>query len=275
VSLQVGESPVIDILLGPLLSLGSLAIYRRAARRPLSHGLTYLGWLALLFASAVMVVVSTVWLPAADDFAAWLEAHVPEMRITKDGVVTTEPDPVVLTHPTLGKILVVDTSKDIPTAEDLGGAPVFVGRRHVTIANGPRGEQRVFDVTEANGGSWVGTTVDGRLVHDVYGRLRAYAGPIAFLLLVAVFFTWKLLAALLYSVLGVVLNRFRKEPLPYASVLNVTFFAMTMVVALQAVALLGGPTPLRVGRLAAWVITGAYLAAALLPPDRRPDSTAS
>lgn len=262
-----------DILLGPLLSLGSLAIYRRAARRPLSHGLTYLGWLALLFASAVMVVVSTVWLPAADDFAAWLEAHVPEMRITKDGVVTTASEPVVLTHPKLGKVLVVDTSKDVPSAEDLDGAPVFVGRRHVTIANGPRGEQRVFDVTQANGGSWVGTTVDARFVRDVYGRIRAYAGPILFLLLVALFFVWKLLAALLYSLLGVALNRFRKEPLPYAGVLNVTFFAMTMVVALQSVALLGGPTPLRVGRLAAWAITGAYLAAALLPPERRPDPT--
>jgi hypothetical protein len=264
-----------DILLGPLLSLGSLAIYRRAAHRPLSHGLTYLGWLALLFASAVMVVVTTVWLPAADDFAVWLEAHVPEMRITKDGVVTPTPVPVVVTHPTLGTILVVDTSKDVPAAEDLAGAPVFVGRRHVTVANGPRGEQRVFDVTRANGGSWVGTTVDGRLVHDVYGRLRAYAGPVVFLLLVAVFFVWKLLAALLYSILGLVLNRFRKEPLPYVGVLNVTFFAMTMVVALQSVAFLGGSTPLRVGGFAAWAITGAYLAAALLPPDPRPGAPSS
>jgi uncharacterized protein DUF1189 len=265
-------SHVADILLGPLLSLGSLAIYRRAARRPLSHGLTYLGWLALLFASAVMVIVSTVWLPAADEFAEWLEINVPEMQITKDGVVTPTPDRAVIAHPRLGTILVVDTSKDVPSAEDLGEATVFVGRRHVTIANGPHGEQRVFDVTQANGGSWVGTTVDGRFVHDLYGRLRAYAGPLVFLLVVAVFFVWKLLAALVYSVLGVILNRFRKEPLPYASVLNVTFFAMTMVVALQSVALLGGPAPLRVGRLAAWAITGAYLAAALLPPDRRPDS---
>jgi hypothetical protein len=268
-------SHVADILLGPLLSLGSLAIYRRAARRPLSHGLTYLGWLALLFASAVMVIVSTVWLPAADEFAEWLEINVPEMQITKDGVVTPTPDRAVIAHPRLGTILVVDTSKDVPSAEDLGEATVFVGRRHVTIANGPHGEQRVFDVTQANGGSWVGTTVDGRFVHDLYGRLRAYAGPLVFLLVVAVFFVWKLLAALVYSVLGVILNRFRKEPLPYASVLNVTFFAMTMVVALQSVALLGGPAPLRVGRLAAWAITGAYLAAALLPPDRRPDAPPS
>ena len=253
-----------DIVFGPILSLGSLALYDRVARRPLSHGFSYLAWLSFLFASAVMVVATVAWLPAADDLAAWVAARLPEMRVTKDGVVTPDPEPVVLKHPELGTILVVDTAKEFPAADDLRDTAVFVSRRHVTIVNPQRAEHRVFDVTEANGGSLVGTTINGRLVKELYGRVRAYAGPVLFLVLVAVFFTWKLLAALVYSLLGIGLNRLRKEPLPYASVLNVTFFAMTMVVVLQTLTLFGGLAPFRVTRLAAWAITGGYLAAALL-----------
>ena len=136
-----------DIVLGPVLSLYSVAFYRRLAQQRLGRGLAYLVYLSSLYAAAIAIALLAFWLPAADRFVDWLAPNLPEVKLTDHGAVTDTPQPFVLTHPTLGTLLAIDTRVETPSADDLRGAPVFfVSRTHVVVSEGREGQQRVYDL---------------------------------------------------------------------------------------------------------------------------------
>src|SRR6266566_3625425 len=67
-----------DIVLGPVLSLYSVAFYRRVARQRLGRGLAYLVYLSSLYSAAIAIALLAFWLPAADRFVDWLAPNLPE-----------------------------------------------------------------------------------------------------------------------------------------------------------------------------------------------------
>ncbi len=259
-----------DIVLGPVLSLYSVAFYRRLAQERLGRGLAYLVYLSSLYSAAIAIALLAFWLPAADRFVDWLAPNLPEVKLTDHGAVMDAPQPFVLTHPVLGTLLVIDTRVETPSADDLRGAPVFfVSRTHVVVSEGREGQQRVYDLvpqTPEARARWEGLAVNGASVKKMYGRVRLLAAPLAFVACLVFFFVWKLLAALAYTLLGLVLNLFRRERLPYASILTLACFAMTAVIVLQTLAAFGAFGSFRLSYLAAWLVTGAYLALAMLLP---------
>ena len=259
-----------DLVLGPVLSLYSVAFYRRVARQRLGRGLAYLVYLSSLYSAAIAIALLAFWLPAADRFVDWLAPNLPEVKLTDHGAVMDTPQPFVLTHPTLGALLAIDTRVETPSADDLRGAPVFfVSRTQVVVSEGRAGQRRVYDLvpqTPEARARWDGMVVSGASVRSMYGRLRLLAAPLAFVACLVFFFVWKLLAALAYSVLGLVLNLLRRERLPYASILTLACFAMTAVIVLQTLAAFGAFGPFRLSYLTAWLVTGAYLALAMLLP---------
>ena len=259
-----------DIVLGPVLSLYSVAFYRRVARQRLGRGLAYLVYLSSLYSTAIAIALLAFWLPAADRFVDWLAPNLPELKLTDRGTVTDAPQPFVLTHPTLGALLAIDTRVETPSADDLRGAPVFfVSRTQVVVSDGREGQRRVYDLvpqTPEARARWEGLVVNGASVKRIYGRLRLLAAPLAFVACLVFFFVWKLLAALAYSLLGLGLNLLRRERLPYASILTLACFAMSAVILLQTLAAFGALGSFRVSYLAAGLVTGAYLALAMLLP---------
>src|SRR3989442_13003783 len=60
------------IVLGPVLTLYSLAFYRRVGRQRLGRGLGYLVYLSSLYSTAIAIALLAFWLPAADRFVDWL-----------------------------------------------------------------------------------------------------------------------------------------------------------------------------------------------------------
>jgi hypothetical protein len=258
-----------DIVLGPVLSLYSVAFYRRVARQRLGRGLAYLVYLSSLYSASISIALLAFWLPAVDRFVDWLAPNLPEVKLTDHGAVTDAPQPFVLTHPVLGTLLVIDTRRETPSADDLRGAPVFISRTQVVVSEGPAGQRRVYDLmpqTPEARARWEGLVVNGASVKKIYGRLRLLAAPLAFVAFLVFFFVWKFLAALAYSVLGLVLNLLRRERLPYASILTLACFAMTAVIVLQTLAAFGAFGSFRLSYLTAWLVTGAYLALAMLLP---------
>ena len=260
---------MMDLVLGPVLSLYSVAFYRRVARQRLGRGLAYLVYLSSLYSAAIAIALLAFWLPAADRFVDWLAPNLPELKLTDHGAVMDAPQPFMLTHPVLGTLLVIDTRRETPSADDLREVPVFVTRTQVVVSEGRAGQRRVYDLvpqTPEARARWDGMVVSGASVRSMYGRLRLLAAPLAFVACLVFFFVWKLLAALAYSVLGLVLNLLRRERLPYASILTLACFAMTAVIVLQTLAAFWAFGPFRLSYLTAWLVTGAYLALAMLLP---------
>ena len=60
---------MMDLVLGPVLSLYSVAFYRRVARQRLGRGLAYLVYLSSLYSAAIAIAFLAFWLPAPT--ASW------------------------------------------------------------------------------------------------------------------------------------------------------------------------------------------------------------
>src|SRR5204862_429845 len=80
-----GSGAMTDIVLGPVLSLYSVAFYRRVARQRLGRGLAYLVYLSSLYSAAISIALLAFWLPAADRFVDWLAPNLPEVKLTDHG----------------------------------------------------------------------------------------------------------------------------------------------------------------------------------------------
>src|SRR5439155_1759306 len=97
------------------------AAWRLAADRPPTSG------------AAITIALLAFWLPAADRFVDWLAPNLPELKLTDHGAVMDAPQPFMLTHPVLGTLLVIDTRRETPSADDLREVPVFVTRTQVVV----------------------------------------------------------------------------------------------------------------------------------------------
>lgn len=257
-----------EILLSPLYSLFSLNFYRRVLRSPLSKGFSYLLYLSVLFAFGVTIVFMFTVIPIGNEFANWLKQNFPELVLTREGVAAKVEQPFSLTHPDFGTIAVIDTTKEMPTAEDLGKTVFFVTKTQVFIQNRPgerTGDYRVVDLVPRNEqakATWRDFVVTGTFIETIYRRLRPFAAPLLFIFCVFFFFVWKLIVALLYSLLALILNLFRKEKLSYRSLVNLCFFAITPVIVLQWLRPFLPFLPLNV--FVAGFVTGSYLGLAIL-----------
>ena len=65
-------------------------------------------------------------------------------------------------------------------------------------------------------------------------RFQALLVPVVLVFLAPLFFVWKLLIALFYSLIALLLNRFRKEKFRYGSLFTLACFAISPVTIFQA-----------------------------------------
>jgi hypothetical protein len=243
-----------DVLLAPLLSLFSGSFYARIRQASLAHGLTYLAYLALLIAVTAVAMLRQVWLPMTDELIPWLAEHLPAVTLTRDGAVSEAPQPLTLTHPTLGTLL-IDTTKDIASEEDKRAARIIVTRTQLVVRDSEGGEERAFELLPTDAAAkakWEDVTVDGARVKEYYDRYRGVVEPVMFTVCFVGVYVYKLVAALVYALLAQALSRLRAPGLSYAAALNVACFALTPVVLLQCVR---GWVSLPLSL----VVTGAYL----------------
>ena len=84
------------------------------------------------------------------------------------------------------------------------------------------------------------------------------------------FFLWKFTTALVYAGFAVLINRFRREPLPFDRLLNTCFFAMTAFTLIEFLTLFFPGFEIRGGFFTGLAVTSLYLATALLKTEPAP-----
>lgn len=254
-----------DFLLAPLMSLFSLRFYRRLLSRRLASGFLYLGYLVLLLAISGLFLIQTQFLPAANDFVKWLKESLPELTVTREGIRMAVEEPLLLNHPRWGSILYLIPQKDFPDSEDLGKAFVVVTRTKIAYRDPRGGEVRIQDIIPEKGQKeWRDFRVTGEAIEQIWNRSTPPLAGILFGVILVGGYLWKLAAALVYSLIGLLLNRFRKERLPYRSILNYSFFVLTPVTLLQVVTVSFPRWPIPLNVWTGGVLTAAYLALAIL-----------
>ncbi|HXJ32636.1 MAG TPA: DUF1189 family protein [Candidatus Eisenbacteria bacterium] len=249
------------VLLAPVLALFEPGFYARAARASVVRGFAYLAYLAFLTAVGAGLMLEWRWYPALDDLAEWVADRLPAITFTVDGPRVADATPVVIEHPTYGRLLRIDTTADLPDTSE--PALVTITRSQIVLSriDGTTPEHRAWDVvpqTDEARRNWSDVTIDGRRARILFRELRW----LAWMVVPAVFvlaFTWKLIAGLVYSVLAVVMNAVLGTRLSYPALLNVTCFALTPATLLWWMSVVGLLGDMRVEWPVSLWVTGTYL----------------
>ncbi|MBI4398331.1 MAG: DUF1189 family protein [Candidatus Omnitrophica bacterium] len=259
-----------DILLGPVFSFFSVSFYRRIIHSRLGKGFLYLAYLAFLYG---LILLVTLWLPfkpALDRFEGWFTTNLPQMTFTREGVVTKAAQPFEMKSSEYGSVLILDATKN-----EIGDIPdtwLYITKTKALFRGGNANDFRVVELVPKNEEEktkWKDVTLTGDSVHAMYKRVMPFAHPVIFIVVFFTFFLWKILAALVYSLVALLLNLFRREKLQYGSLLALSMFALTPVTVLQVFSLFIPRVGLALNPLTAFILTGLYLALGILATQNR------
>ena len=233
--------------------------------RSLSLGFLYLGYLSFLFSLWAFILFNLHSVPALGEFASWLGQNLPKITLTPQGMQLEPNEPVLLTHPNYGAILYFNPTVDTPTSDDFSKAYVILTRTKAAYHNPQTGEVRMQSlIPTRRPESGKGVVVTGEKVLQGWSRAKPFVALIFFFIVFIGTYLWKLVAAFLYSLTGLLWNLFRKERLSYGRVLNATFFALTPMSFLQWLSWQFPVLHLPVNFLISLVVTNVYLAVILL-----------
>lgn len=212
-----------------------------------------------------MVVFRVRFLPVADEFAGWMKTTMPQMTFSREGVQMSNPEPRVLSHPQLGPVFYLDPTKDLPETADYDKAILIITRTKLAYRDPQSQEFRIQDLTsKTDRPGQPSLTLTGDSISLFWRKLSPWLSLATAVVTFISFYVWKLLAALFYSLLGLLLNLFRSERLRYGVVLNLTFFALTPVILLQSLQLIFPAWPVPLNWITGFLVTALYLALALL-----------
>ena len=264
---------MISFLLSPILTLFSPRLYRDVLRSGAGRGFGYLGYLTLLFCLLAFFLSRSRLVPLAGSFSDWLIEVTPEMTLTQTGLNVNVEEPYLVKHTTLGPLYVIDTQKSSEALqEDESGAVFLIGKEEIIFRNRDRNETRIFSLKEGMEKVREASRpvqITKNIMHQMAARAHALIVPVALIFLAPLFFLWKLLAALLYSLIALLLNLFKKEKLRYSSLFTLACFAITPVTIIQAVSLSVPGVAFHLNLYAAFVLTIAYLAYGMFAASRR------
>ncbi|MBI4387918.1 MAG: DUF1189 family protein [Candidatus Omnitrophica bacterium] len=265
---------IIDFIVSPVLSLFSSRFYRSVLKSSLGWGFLYAIYLSAICAATFFLVILFKWVPLVDDFVDWFSVKMPAITIDQKGISSSVSQPYKMKHPTYGMILILNATEKDASTEEAKDAVFYVTKTKIYANDPVRNETRVVDLfSRINQPNTMvqPQTITGKLVRDFYQKVRPYFLTTLFLLIMAFILLWKIAAAFIYSVIAVILNRFREEKFHYAALLNLSFFALTTVTLLQFLSLATPDLNLALPLWMSLLITTIYLGYATLvasPPEK-------
>ena len=257
------EVVMATFLLAPLMTLFSKRLYRKALHSGVGRGFGYLLYLTVLFCVLTFVLCQLRLLPLTSQFIDWLVQVTPEMTLTQTGLNVDVAQPYLVEHPAIGPLYLIDTTKSASDLlADQSPAVILIGKNAVVARQPQRNQVRVFNLDQAMEQVRQANRplqITKQVMNQLSKRLLGMLVPIVLVFLAPLFFIWKLLAALFYSLLALLLNLFRKEKLRYSALFNVACYAITPVTVIQAVGISFPELPIRLNFFLAIALSVAYL----------------
>lgn len=269
---------MVQFLISPILSLFSPRMYREARFWRIGKVFGYLAYLTALFAVFIFLVNHFVFMPKVADFLNWFVEATPEMTLTETGLQTDAQQPYLVKHPVLGPFYVIDTTKELDAiVNDPSGALVVVGKTHFIVRSPAEPQPRVFKFSDIwqqykqKNQEASSIRIDKKLLQTFAQRFQSSIVPIAFLFLIPAFFLWKLIAAVIYFLLSLLLNLIKKEKIAASGLFGISCLALTPASILQGISIL--IPNIQVNILISVSVTLLYLVLALFVAFRKKENT--
>ncbi|MFA6029747.1 MAG: DUF1189 family protein [Elusimicrobiota bacterium] len=246
------------MILDPVRSLVDFPFYREVPKKSIAETVGYLAYIGLVFALLSLIALYARVGPRIDEGAEWAAVNIPTMTLEKGKLSSALPGPVRIQHPASERLaFVIDTTRTTPVAPaELAAstASAFVTQNTVYVLNNDKME--AYDLGRAQNAEPV--KLDAAFYRNAAAVLKKVLYPIAFFTTWLVFFVWKHLSALVYSLLGLLISAGLKAELEHGPLYRAAVYAQTPVIVLQAV-MLFLPRPIPYFGLLSLILVGVYL----------------
>jgi len=259
------------ILTAPFYALFSRKFYSQVMFAGTGRAFLYLFYLATLMLFAAFAAVNTRLLPQTDAFVSWLQSEVPVMEWTPAGLSMKDRTAFALVHPEFGPLARFDMTMKEISAADMGENSVFVTSQKIYLRQPGREGFRIFDVMQLGEKNAQPFEIRPENIGAFYQQVKPWLVVMMSGAFWIGFLLWKILAALFYSWIALVINMTRREKLYYGHLWTIACFALTPAALIQSLQLaipqLG---VLPFGTAGSFVVTTAYLYLAIKgtePPE--------
>ncbi|MBU9889669.1 MAG: DUF1189 domain-containing protein [Candidatus Omnitrophica bacterium] len=222
---------LVSFWLAPLTAFFHPRVYRDAARGSGGRGVLYVLYLSLIAVALVTVLLGVKVSPVMDSLAGWMQQNMPVVIWTPEGVSLENGQTTAsLDHPEYGPLAKLDLTKTEVTEVDMGDVFFFVTAKRVFIKRGP-GQIENRDITGA--GFRTGqqlppkVRITGEIVGKLYQNIKATMSVVVPVTLCIFLFISILIMNGLYSLIGLLFNRGRKQKFGYGTIFSMTCFATT------------------------------------------------
>lgn len=245
-------------------SLYSVSFYRKVITEPLSSGLMYLVSWAFYTVFLFSLFLGFRVYPEVNQFIDWVADTVPPIQWTPEGAKMNQKSPYEMRHPKYGHIATINLDKKEITDAEMIGTMIYITSTKLYLKESKANATRIYDLVPQSSGDAAkrgNIIIDGAMIRGLEKSIKPVAfGGMAILIFIG-FFVWKLMAALFYSSVGMMMNLFRRERLPYETVLNISCFAITASTCIQLVLMVLQAVSLRIpfGFIGSFVFTATYL----------------
>ncbi len=267
---------MISYIISPVLTFFSKRLYQQVMRSDWQRGFFYLFYLTGLFALFIFFLSQLILLPFVDSLSGWLIRSIPVMTLTSSGLKTDAKQPVVIEYVGFGPICVINTNKNVEDIVREGPwAPILVGQTKILISQSAKTfdkhTSQIIDLGEMMrklAEEKRSVTISKQVMTEIARKMKSLLFPIGILIFSLVFLVWELLSALFYSVIALILNRFRKEKLRYSNLFSLACYAITPITLIQIVKISIPGVYLTINMFFVPALTICYLAYALfgVPP---------
>jgi len=223
------------MILDPLNSITSVLFYRKIAAQSIGRSLLYLCYLSLLFAAATTFAVKVRVMPVILETFEWLEKTVPPITLSGGKVSTASPEPITIRHPKVPEVaVIIDTLRTEPVTPQMleeAKAVAYLTSTALYVRQ-QTNKVEIYDFSKATNPKPV--VIDAQFYRAAAQIIGRVLYPIAFAITFFAFWAWKGAASLIYSLFAMVINAVLGGKLEYRSLFNITLYAQTLVVLLQA-----------------------------------------
>jgi hypothetical protein len=220
----------------PIYALFSKAFYSRVTQSRLSQGFAYLFYLTMIMTGLFFAVAMITGIPQADRFVDWVKIEAPALSVTSEGLQMKAESPYTMIHPQFGPLATFDmksTEVDVSKIQ----VPVYITSTKLYVrqrANETRIVDLLAQIKEGRRAPNQVTEITGAVVEQIYRQVKPWIILVAFISFTLIYYVMMMVQGLIFSLVGLILNRFRAVKLTYSAVLNTTFYAMTAGFVLDA-----------------------------------------
>lgn len=257
---------MINFIFWPAASFFDRKLYGYLGRSSFQTGFFYLAYLALILAFVFTAAFAIRLKPDVDEFVAWWRRSFPGITLTPQGVESPVPQPYYLVHPKWGIILIVDTGRIAPNMTEMDKTAIYLTKTKAFAWTYKKRRLRSFDLVPPlrklfENWNRRDFTLTGENLLRFYESNFFLFTLLFFVLIFWVLFVWKVYAAFFYSLIALLINRFRSSRFWYPGLFSISCLALTPVAVLQVLQVIGNFRFLNV--FWATAVTAGFLAFAL------------